>query len=286
MSTVLVNKINTLTGHRDCVYALEEIPGSSTFFSAAGDGMIVRWTHGEEEGDLVAQMKASVYALAYSPASDLLLAGHNYEGLHLLNWKSKKEEGSLKLTSAAIFDIKLLDNLALVASGDGIVSVVDLRNLTIVRRLESSGQSARSIALHPQGAEMAVGYSDNRIRIFSMGDFKLIKEYPAHENSVFAVRYSPDGHWLLSGSRDARLKVWNVAEKYALHKEIAAHLYAINDIRFSPDRKHFVTCSMDKSVKVWCTEDLTLLKVIDRARHAGHGTSVNKLLWCSFTIRL
>ena len=286
MSTVLVNKINTLTGHRDCVYALEEIPGSSTFFSAAGDGMIVRWTHGEEEGDLVAQMKASVYALAYSPASDLLLAGHNYEGLHLLNWKSKKEEGSLKLTSAAIFDIKLLDNLALVASGDGIVSVVDLRNLTIVRRLESTGQSARSIALHPLGAEMAVGYSDNGIRIFSIGDFKLIKEYPAHENSVFAVRYSPDGHWLLSGSRDARLKVWNVAEKYALHKEIAAHLYAINDIRFSPDRKHFVTCSMDKSVKVWCTEDLTLLKVIDRARHAGHGTSVNKLLWCSFTIRL
>ena len=92
-----------------------------------------------------------------------------------------------------------------------------------------------------------------------------------------------DGRLLLSGSRDARLKAWNVAENYTLAGEIAAHLFAINDIRFSPDGKHFVTCSMDKSVKIWRTDDLTLLKVIDKARHAGHGTSVNKLLWCSYT---
>jgi WD40 repeat protein len=36
---------------------------------------------------------------------------------------------------------------------------------------------------------------------------------------------------------------------------------------------------MDKSIKVWDLEELKLLKVIDKARHAGHGTSVNKLLW-------
>ena len=71
-------------------------------------------------------------------------------------------------------------------------------------------------------------------------------------------------------------------ENYGLHTEIAAHLYAINHLAFSPDGKHFVSCSMDKSVKVWQTDDLSLLKVIDKARHAGHGTSVNKLLWTSF----
>jgi WD40 repeat protein len=43
---------------------------------------------------------------------------------------------------------------------------------------------------------------------------------------------------------------------------------------------------MDKSIKVWDTEELKLLKVIDRARHAGHGTSVNKLLWTGFNNQL
>jgi WD40 repeat protein len=39
---------------------------------------------------------------------------------------------------------------------------------------------------------------------------------------------------------------------------------------------------MDKSIKVWDLREMRLLKVIDKARHAGHGTSVNKLLWSSF----
>jgi WD40 repeat protein len=65
-----------------------------------------------------------------------------------------------------------------------------------------------------------------------------------------------------------------------------AHLYAINHLDFSPNGKHFVTCSMDKSIKVWDAEKLKLLKVIDRARHAGHGTSVNKVLWTKYQDQL
>ena len=101
----------------------------------------------------------------------------------------------------------------------------------------------------------------------------------AHTNSVFALRYSPDGRFLLSGSRDARLKTWDPAADYGLAEEVVAHMYAINSLSFSPDGKHFVTCSLDKSIKLWDADQLKLLKVIDKARHAGHGTSVNKLLW-------
>ena len=110
----------------------------------------------------------------------------------------------------------------------------------------------------------------------------MVSEWQAHSNSVFTLAYSPDLKWLISGSRDARLKVWLTEEKFGLFEEIPAHLYAINHLAFSPDGKHFVTCSLDKSVKVWHTDSLTLLKVIDKARHAGHGTSVNKLLWSTF----
>jgi WD40 repeat protein len=43
---------------------------------------------------------------------------------------------------------------------------------------------------------------------------------------------------------------------------------------------------MDKSIKIWDAENFRLLKVIDKARHAGHGTSVNKLLWSEDQNRL
>jgi WD40 repeat protein len=99
---------------------------------------------------------------------------------------------------------------------------------------------------------------------------------------VFTLRYTPDQDFLISGSRDARLKAWDARAGYVKAAEVVAHLYAINHLDFSPDGKHFVTCSMDKSIKVWDSGSLSLLKVIDRSRHAGHGTSVNRLLWTTF----
>lgn len=279
MASVNINKVATLTGHRDSVYALESVPDSPIFFSGAGDGMIVRWTLGSDEGERIAQMGASVYALRYHPLTGYLLAGHNFEGLHVLDWKSKKEVGSLKFTSSAIFDLALVGGTVWAATGDGTISVINLSTLLIVHTLGGSGASARCMAVRPGGKEIAVGYSDNHIRVYGLDDFSVVKQWVAHENSIFCLRYTPDGRRLLSGSRDARLKAWKADENYEMEQEVAAHLFAINDLCFSPDWKHFVTCSMDKSVKVWRTDDLTLLKVIDKARHAGHGTSVNKLLW-------
>ena len=56
-------------------------------------------------------------------------------------------------------------------------------------------------------------------------------------------------------------------------------MFTINHLAFSPDGRLLATCSMDKSIKLWDADTLALLRVVDRARHAGHGTSVNKLFW-------
>jgi WD40 repeat protein len=136
--------------------------------------------------------------------------------------------------------------------------------------------------VNEETGEIAVGYSDNFIRIFDLDSYHLKKEYEAHTNSVFTLRYTPDRRFLLSGSRDARLKAWDTAGEYSLEEEVVAHMYAINSLSFSPNGKHFVTCSLDKSIKLWDADQLKLLKVIDKARHAGHGTSVNKLLWTAY----
>lgn len=241
--------------------------------------MVAKWDlENPEAGELIAKLPNSVYALHYLHDRDILVAGHNYEGIHLLDWQNKKELASLKMTSAAIFDIQSLDEKLIVGSGDGSVSLIDLKTLSISKQIRASEKSARTIAVNPGNGEIAVGFSDHFIRVF---DEALVekKAWKAHENSVFTLRYSPDKQVLLSGSRDARLKAWSTHSDYEKQEEVVAHMYAINHIEFSPDGKHFVTCSMDKSIKVWEANTLRLLKVIDRARHAGHATSVNKLLW-------
>ncbi len=287
MTKLQVTRLHSLTGHRDCVYALQSSGTSSLFFSGAGDGMVVQWNlEKPESGELIAKLPNSIYALHVQPTSGLLIVGHNYEGIHFLDWKTKTEVGSLQLTKAAIFDIQSYNDFIFVATGDGALMKVASKPLMVIAEIRHSEKSARTIAINPKAGELAVGYSDNFIRVFDIDSLALKYQWQGHTNSVFTLQYSPDYNFLFSGSRDARLKVWDVQAAYTQTAEIVAHLYAINHLEFSPSGKHFVTCSMDKSIKVWDAEELKLLKVIDKARHAGHGTSVNKLLWTSYQDQL
>ncbi len=105
MFPIGVKKLHTLTGHRDCVYALQQAGESNLFFSGAGDGQVVLWDlRKPEAGQLIARLPNSIYALHYLKESDLLVVGHNYKGVHLLDWRAKKEIGSLQITSSSIFD--------------------------------------------------------------------------------------------------------------------------------------------------------------------------------------
>ena len=106
---VTVDKIHTLTGHRDCVYTLEKTQFDDAFFSAAGDGIVALWNlQDPENGELIANLPNSVYGIHYSAEHNVLFAGHNYDGVHLLDYQEKKEIGSVNMTTAAIFDIKPL----------------------------------------------------------------------------------------------------------------------------------------------------------------------------------
>ncbi len=283
MQSIQVEKIGTYTGHRDCIYALLGGSSKEQFYTGAGDGMVVAWNFEKPDaGELLVKLPNSVYALAFNQDLQRLWIGQNFQGIHAIDCISRQEIQSAAITTSYIFSIICHRNQLYCACGDGTVVVLDARDLTSVARWRFSEKSARALAISPDGEHLAIGYSDHYIRIVSLSTGRLVSEIAAHENSVFALAYSPNGQQLISGSRDARLKVWNVKSGYTLQQSIAAHLYAINDIAFSPDGRYFVTCSMDKSLKIWDAGLFSLLKVIDKSRHAGHGTSVNKVFWTKY----
>ena len=282
MAKIEAKKLATPGGHKDCIYTLQQGSEPHLFFSSGADDIILQWDLNDlSKANLMAQVKNSVYAIDYYADRKALIIGENHEGVHALNLDTKTEIGSLKLSNSAIFDIKTVKDRIFTAHGDGKISVLDLTTLQTIHEFQATGQSAICIAINEAGAEFAVGYSDNKIKVYSLVNQELKHEINAHEISIFTVQYSPDRRYLLSGSRDAHLKVWDVQKGYSLKKSVVAHNFTINHLVYSPDGKYFVTCNMDKSIKIWDAETFTLLKVIDKARHAGHGTSVNKLLWSS-----
>jgi WD40 repeat protein len=97
--------------------------------------------------------------------------------------------------------------------------------------------------------------------------------------AVFALQYHPNGEYLLSGSRDAQVKVWD-STTYQPIQNIPAHLFAVNSISFHPSQPYFATASMDKSIKIWGADDFKLYKNISRDKgFDSHFLSVNKIVW-------
>jgi WD40 repeat protein len=284
MSKILVKKLNTLTGHNDCIYALKEGADPRYFYTGAGDGMVVEWDLDHpKDGVLLARLPHSVYALEVDPKRNFLIVGHNYEGIHVIDLEEKKESWSLKLSSAAIFDLKVFGDELFVATGDGVLIVVDLLARAIKRQVKLAAKSIRVLAIAPEKKHLALGFSDHSIQVLDLAAGAVpVARLEGHSNSVFALGYSPDEKTLVSGGRDANLKFWNTAD-YLLEENVVAHLYAINYLSFREDGKYLVTCSMDKSLKIWDSTSRNLLKVIDKARNAGHGTSINKVFWSTYS---
>lgn len=273
-----IQKIHTYTGHKDAVYTVERGLSDNNFYSAGGDGNVIEWDlNNFESGRLIAKIPTSVYALHLIPESDTLVIGQNYEGIHLINASSLKEEGSLKLTSKAIFEIKSHKNLLIVAAGDGELFFIDKQTLQVVKKSLIAEKNLRTILI-TDDEKCLVGSSDGHVIQIDLKTLNIESEISAHDNSVFSLALSPDKKFIISGSRDAKLKFWNV-DNLKLDETINAHMYAINDIALHPSREHFASASMDKTIKIWDFDKRKLIKVIDNARHQGHLTSVNKLIW-------
>ncbi|MFN8416492.1 MAG: WD40 repeat domain-containing protein [Cytophagaceae bacterium] len=279
MSPIQVQKKATYTGHRDCIYALELGAEPEVFYTSGGDGMVVRWdTRQPDQGDLIVKVENSIYAFVPDLHQNKLYLGHNYRGVHVVDLLSKKEIASTAITTAAIYSMQLVGHQLWIGAGDGIVYVIDKNDLSTLAKIHLSNQNIRQLCVTLDGKYMLAGSSDTLIYVIRMADFAIEKPISGHTNSIFALAMDKEGSTIVSGGRDAHLKKWD----YPGFKEVtdvAAHMYAINDIQLSPSGKYFATGSMDKSIKLWEADSLKLLKVIDKARHAGHGTSVNKVRW-------
>lgn len=284
MLKIQVNKLHTLTGHNDCIYAMTEGSDPRFFYTGAGDGMVVEWDLDlPKDGKLIAKLPHSVYALTVDRERNLLVIGHNFEGIHVIDLNENKEIWNLKMTDQAIFDIKVFGNEIFVGTGDGVLAVIDIEERSVKKHIKLSSKSIRVMSIAAEKRQLALGLSDHSIKILDLSDnFKPLANLIGHTNSVFALNFSPDEKYLVSGGRDAHMKFWE-SENYTLSESIVAHMYAINYLSFKEDGKYLVTCSMDKSIKVWDAKNYKLMKVIDKARNAGHGTSINKVLWSTYS---
>ncbi|MBL9149766.1 MAG: protein kinase [Phycisphaerae bacterium] len=99
------------------------------------------------------------------------------------------------------------------------------------------------------------------------------KKLRAPMSAVYDVEFSPDGRFIVSGSFDRTVRLWDSADG-ALRATLEGHERPVWGIAVSPDGTHVASGSADRTVRLWRVADGTELK-----RGVGHEGAITGVVW-------
>ncbi|MEM6628257.1 MAG: hypothetical protein AAF694_01230 [Bacteroidota bacterium] len=280
---VVVEKVGEYSGHKGSIFAISPGLNPMELLSSGDDGVVAKWKldSRENEGEGIFRTEHGIYSILSIPKQGFFVAGGSQGSVYFIEEKSKKVIRLLRNSPNPVYNLYYdAQNFVIwILQGNGFLSVVDVKRLETLFHKQISPGNLRGICASQREDKVYIGTSDHRILVCSKENYKTLRAWKAHENSVFTLAMHPNGAYIVSGGRDAHLKFWESRIPNDLMEKIAAHNFTVNDIIFSPDGDYFVTASRDKTLKVWDAYTFELLKVIDNKRNEGHTHSVNRLKW-------
>jgi WD40 repeat protein len=75
-----------------------------------------------------------------------------------------------------------------------------------------------------------------------------------HTSAVTSVAISVDGKYIVSGSTDLTIRIWNMETMECIRGPWRGHTHVVTSVAFSTDGRHIVSGSRDYTIRVWDTE--------------------------------
>ncbi|CRG88735.1 Transcriptional repressor rco-1 [Talaromyces islandicus] len=154
-----------------------------------------------------------------------------------------------------------------VAAGslDKSVRVWDTTTGYLVERLENPDghkDSVYSVAFAPNGRDLVSGSLDKTIKMWELTaprgmlpgtgvkGGKCVRTFEGHKDFVLSVCLTPDGHWVMSGSKDRGVQFWDPNTGNA-QMMLQGHKNSVISVAPSPTNNLFATGSGDMRARIW-----------------------------------
>ncbi|XP_077993936.1 striatin-3-like isoform X2 [Glandiceps talaboti] len=137
----------------------------------------------------------------------------------------------------------------------------DLETATDVLKLENPHPGdpegcvqINKVVSHPTLPITIAAYEDRHIRFFDNVSGKMVHSMVAHLDAVTSLAIDPNGLYLLSGSHDCSIRLWNLDSKTCV-QEITSHRKkfdeAIYTVAFHPSKPYIASGGADALAKVF-----------------------------------
>jgi WD40 repeat protein len=271
----LFSKKMVLSGHSGSIYSIDF--DGNFLYSASTDKYVTRWDLVLGTQDKFAiKFSNSPYSICLFDSHSKLAVGLDNGNLHFFDLKNRKELKFYIQHKTGIFSI--LENSTkkhlYSTDVDGNLAIWNTENYDLQLFLPFDCGKIRRMSLDETGSKLFLACQDGYIRILETEYFNQIGEFYAHENGVTSLAFHTESKQLITGGKDAILRIWNLETMQQI-KAIPAHNFVIYDIQFL-NSAEFITVSRDKSIKIWSVNNLGVTQKIE-FKNGGHIHSVNKI---------
>ncbi|XP_036094501.1 striatin-3 isoform X2 [Rousettus aegyptiacus] len=216
----------TLVAHTDAVWGLAYSGIKNQLLSCSADGTVRLWNPQEKlpcictyNGDKGHGIPTSVDFIGCDPA-------------HMVS--------SFNTGNTVIYDLETSQSLVMLSS-------------QIDSDLQSSNHINRVVS-HPTLPVTITAHEDRHIKFFDNKTGKMIHSMVAHLDAVTSLAVDPNGIYLMSGSHDCSIRLWNLDSKTCV-QEITAHRKkldeSIYDVAFHPSKAYIASAGADALAKVF-----------------------------------
>ncbi|XP_043285857.1 striatin-3 isoform X2 [Venturia canescens] len=207
-----------LTLHTDAVWGLSMYHPRSQLLSVSADGTVKLW----------------------SPQSKV----------PLLNTYTSEQDGI-----PTSVDFVRDEPHKLVVAYESACLVFDAETAAVVARLDGNGtKGVNRVVAHPTVPLVVAAHEDRHIRFYDHRSATLAHAMVAHLDAVTSLAVDPHGLFLLSGSHDCSIRLWNMDNKTCV-QEITAHRKkfdeSILDVAFHPAKPFIASAGSDALAKVF-----------------------------------
>ncbi|KAJ5884149.1 uncharacterized protein N7473_011035 [Penicillium subrubescens] len=120
----------------------------------------------------------------------------------------------------------------------------------------------RSVCFSPDGKYLATGAEDKQIRLWELTvprgmhphsgvkGGKCIRTFEGHKDFVLSVCLTPDGQWVMSGSKDRGVQFWDPVTGNA-QMMLQGHKNSVISVAPAPTGNLFATGSGDMRARIW-----------------------------------
>jgi WD40 repeat protein/tRNA A-37 threonylcarbamoyl transferase component Bud32 len=252
----------TLAGHLGRVTSVAFSPDGTRIVSGSDDKTLKLWdvTKGKQTISLGGHA-GPVWSVAFSPDGKWIASGSWDKTLRVWDAATGKQSRQLEGHMGGVTSIAWSpDGKQIVSAGiDG-----RLKNWNATTGKEINAHKYRSpvtSTAFANGGQVVWGVADRIVcgvtgHMF-VNEGGVIQPFAADGREVRSVGYGPDGNRIVSGGRDAKVRVWNITRRRGagpaggVGDTFTGHTSTVQTIAFRPDGQRLVSGGCDRTLRVW-----------------------------------